>query len=209
MKKNTFYLFLLFVFIIPFGIKAQQSPVDSLLIEIEKTTTDTSKVKLLNELANLLRGRNNEQALDYAQQALILGKEIEYKQGIADVYKTLGIIYFMFGEFDKAYEATNNSKDTYKSINDKKGVAACYVNEGIFKRNLGEIKQSGESYQKALEIYKEIDDKEGIAKTYLNIGNLFKIQGNLKTALDNYLQSLKFFEKVNDKYMVAQLYQTI
>ncbi len=209
MKKNTLYLFFIFVLIIPLGINAQQNPVDSLLNEIDKTNADTSKVNLLNELANILKGRNNEQALDYAEQALILGKEIDYIQGIAAVYKTLGIIYFMFGEVDKAFESTELSREAYKSTDDKKGVAACYVNEGIFKRNFGEIEQSGDSFQKALEIYKEIDDKEGIAKTYLNIGNLFKIQGNLKTALDNYLQSLKFFEEVNDKYMVAQLYQNI
>ena len=86
MKKHTFYLFLLIIFLIPIGINAQQNPVDSLLNEIEKTTTDTSKVKLLNELANLLKGRNNEQAMDYAQQALTLGKEIDFKPGTADVY---------------------------------------------------------------------------------------------------------------------------
>ncbi len=209
MKKNTLYLFFFFIFIIQSGLNAQQNPVDSLLNEIEKTTVDTAKVNLLNELANMLRGRNNEQALDYAQQALTLGKEVDYKKGIADVYKTLGIIYFMFGEFDKAYDASYESRDTYEIIGDKKGVAACYVNIGIFKRNLGEIIESLDSYQKALDIYLEIDDKEGIAKTYLNLGNLFKMQGDFKTTLDYYFKSLKFYEEIDDKRVVAQLYQNI
>ncbi|MCD4794052.1 MAG: tetratricopeptide repeat protein [Bacteroidales bacterium] len=209
MKNNILYLFFFFIFIIQSGLYAQQNPVDSLLNEIKKTTVDTAKVNLLNELANMLRGRNNEQALDYAQQALTLGKEIDYKKGIADVYKTLGIIHFMFGEFDKAYELTKNSRETFESIGDKKGVAACYVNIGIFKRSLGEIIESRDSYQKALDIYLEIDDKEGIAKTYLNLGNLFQMQGDFKTTLDYYFKSLKFYEEVDDKRVVAQLYQNI
>ena len=208
--KNTLIPLILFtLFIFPFRIDAQQNPVDSLKSVLEKTQIDTVKVNTLNELANLLRGRDNEQALKYAQEALSLGNDIDYKKGIADVNKTLGIIHFMFGEIDKAYEATNESRITYESIDDKKGVAACYVNTGIFKRNIGQSKASAENYQKALEIYEEIGDKDGVAKTNLNLGNIFRQQGNFKSALDFYLKSLKFYEEIDDKYNSAQLYQNL
>ena len=68
------------LFIFPFSIDAQQNPVDSLKSVLEKTQIDTVKVNTLNELSNLLRGRDNEQALIYAQEALSLGKEIDFKK---------------------------------------------------------------------------------------------------------------------------------
>jgi len=209
MKKNITILLFSVLFILNFNINAQQNPIDSLKSIVETTKIDTVKVNTLCELANLLRGRDNEQAKIYAEQALTLGQEINYKKGIADVYKTLGIIHFMFGDVENAYKASYNSRDTYESIDDKKGVAACYVNIGIFQRNTGEIKESGKSYRKALEIYEEIDDKAGIAKTNLNLGNIYRQQGNFKNALDYYLKSLKFFGEIDDKYNTAQLYQNI
>lgn len=209
--KKIFYLFLSlsFVLLLPFVVKAQQNPVDSLISEIEKTTIDTSKVKLLNEVSGMLRGRDNEMAMQYALQAIEISKKTDFKTGIADANKTIGIIHFMLGEFEKAYEATNKSKEAYESIDDKKGVAACYVNLGIFKKSLGDITQSTENYKKALAIYKEIGDDEGSGKTYLNLGNLFKVQGNYKNALNNYYKSLKISEKVGNKFQVAQLFQNI
>ncbi len=209
--KKTYYLFISFLLflLLPLGINAQQNPVDSLLSEIEKTTIDTSKVKLLNEVSGMLRGRDNEKAMQYALQAIEISEKTNFKIGIADANKTLGIIHFMTGEFDKAYEATNKSKETYENIEDKKGVAACYVNLGIFRKSLGEITQSTENYKKALSIYEEIGDDEGSAKAYLNLGNLFKVQGNYKSALDNYYKSLAVSEKVGNKFQVAQLFQNI
>jgi len=209
--KKTYFLFLSFslFLLFPFGVNAQQNPIDSLISEIEKTTIDTSKVKLLNEVSGMLRGRDNEKAMQYALQAIEISRKSDFKIGIADANKTIGIIHFMTGEFDKAYEATNISKDAYENIDDKKGVAACFVNLGIFRKSLGEITQSTENYKKALSIYEEIGDDEGSSKAYLNIGNLFKLQGNYKSALDNYYKSLKVSEKVGNKFQVAQLFQNI
>jgi len=210
MKKLLFLFlaFLLFI-LLPVYINAQTNPVDSILTEIEKATIDTSKVKLLNEVSGMLRGRDNEKAMQYSLQAIEISEKSDFIIGRANANKTLGIIYFMTGEFDKAYEATNKSKDDYESIGDNKGVAACYVNLGIFRKSLGEIKKSTENYKNALSIYEEINDNEGSAKAYLNLGNLFKMQGNYKSALDNYYKSLKVSEKVGNKFQVAQLFQNI
>ncbi len=204
-------LFFVIILVINFSLvfTGQQNPVDSLKAVIETTKIDTVKVNALNEIANVLRGRNNEQALQYAEQALVLSKKINYNKGTAEVYKTLGIINFMFGEFEKALEATNNARSSFEEINDKKGIAACYVNIGIFKRNTGEIKESIDNFQKALGFYEEINDKEGIAKTYLNLGNIYRQQGNFKNSIDYYFKSLKFYEEINDRYNAAQLYQNI
>ncbi|MCF6366282.1 MAG: tetratricopeptide repeat protein [Bacteroidales bacterium] len=210
MKKTASILLFFALFIFNFNlISAQQNPVDSLKTVLETTQIDTVKVNTLCELANMMRGRDNEQAKNYAEQALTLSLKIDYKKGTADVYKTLGIIHFMFGDVENAYKASYNSRDTYEIIGDKKGIAACYVNIGIFNRNTGKIKESEESYRKALEIYEEIKDKEGIAKTNLNLGNNFRQQGNFKSALEFYLRSLKFFEEIDDKNNTAQLYQNI
>jgi len=210
MKKTSISFLALLIIILSQSILfSQQNPVDSLISEIEKTAMDTSKVKLLNEVSGMLRGRDNEKAMQYSLQAIEIAEKVDYKEGIADANKTLGIIYFMMGDFDKAYEASNKSKSTYESIDDKNGVAACCVNLGIFNGRQGKITEAKKSYEDALEIYKEIGDDEGSAKIYLNLGNLFKVQGNYKSALDNYYKGLEIFEKVGNKSRVAQIFQNI
>ncbi|NPA44986.1 MAG: tetratricopeptide repeat protein [Chlorobi bacterium] len=205
MKKTLISILLL----IPIFLFSQQNPIDSLITLIDKTTIDTTKVNLLNEAAGMLRGRDNTKAMDLTKQAIEIAEKHNYKKGIADANKTLGIIYFMIGDFDKAYEASNKSKETYESIGDKNGVAACSVNLGIFNGRQGKITEAKKSYEEALAIYKEIGDNEGSAKIYLNLGNLYKVQGNYKRALDNYYKALEIFEKVDNKSRVAQIFQNI
>ncbi len=208
--KKIIASFILFSFLIlAFSLTAQQNPIDSLENALKNENIDSSKVKLYNELSALYRGRDNDKAFQYADSAIKLGEISDYKIGIAEAYKTAGILHFMSGEFDKAYETTNKSKEIYRTINNQNGVAACLVNTGIFNKNLGKIKKSIENYKNALNIYKEIEDKEGIAKTNFNLGNIFNQQGNYKNALDNYFESLKVFEEVDNKFMVAKLYSNI
>ncbi len=204
--KNFLLILSLFFSVTGFS---QNNPIDSLKQAAENSQSDTIKIQIYNELSNLMKGRNNEQAMVYAEKSLLLGKKNNYLKGIAPVYKTIGIINFFKGELDSAFIYFDKSLKTYEELGDKKGVAASYVNIGILKKNIGEIKDAGESYQKALETYREIGDNEGIAKTYLNLGNLFKLQGDMKTALDNYYKSLKFYEEVGNKHSIAQLYQNI
>jgi len=210
MRKFYIYFSVFLFFILsPFVLLSQQNPVDSLLTEIGKATIDTSKVQLLNQVAGMLRGRDNEKAMEYTMEAIKISEKIDYKIGVADANKTLGILYFMVGEFEKANEATIKSKKTFSSIDDQNGVAACCVNIGIFNGRQGKITEAKKSYEDALAIYQEIGDDEGSAKIYLNLGNLFKVQGNYKSALDNYYKGLEIFEKVGNEARVAQIFQNI
>jgi serine phosphatase RsbU (regulator of sigma subunit)/Tfp pilus assembly protein PilF len=209
MKKLSFLLVCIFTLIISNGLQAQQNPVDSLLNKLKTVNTDTAKVNILNQLADILKGRDNDKAEEYSSQALELADKANYQKGIADGLKTKGVIEFMKGDFDTAFESMNKSRETYEKMGDKKGMAACYNNLGIFNRNLGELSASQENFSKALDLFKEIEDKEGIAKTYLNLGNLYKQKGDLNMAMESYLESLKFFEEAKIKNQVAKLYQNI
>lgn len=204
MNKFLFFLFLL----IPV-IGQSQNSVDSLIKVAEKSNIDSVKSQVYNEIANALKGRDNKKAMFYAEKSLSYGEKSSFMKGIANVYKTVGIIYYFKGELDSAFLSFDKSLETFEKLGNKKGVAASYVNIGILKRNVGEIKEAGNNYQKALEIYQEINDNEGIAKIYLNLGNLFKQQGDMKTSLDYYFKSLKFYENIGDKHSSAQLYQNI
>ena len=208
-KGNNLLIIFLLILLSTVSAFSQKNPVDSLISEIEKATVDTSKVQLLNQVSSMLRGRDNEKAMQYTLVAIKLSEKNNYKIGLADANKTLGILYFMTGEFEKANKATLKSKKTYAGIDDRNGVAACCVNIGIFNGRQGKIAEAKKSYEDALAIYKEIGDDDGSAKTYLNIGNLLKVQGNYKGALDNYYNGLEIFENVGNKSRVAQIFQNI
>lgn len=59
-------------------------------------------VDVLLELSYLLRGKQPEVALKYAEEALSLAREINYEGGIADAHMRLGFFASKAGEYDEA-----------------------------------------------------------------------------------------------------------
>ena len=65
--------------------------IDSLEQVIMTTKEDTSKVKLLNDLAYELRNaKEYEKSILYGNQALSLAGKLGYKKGSADAYRNIG-----------------------------------------------------------------------------------------------------------------------
>ncbi len=205
MKKIIILLFIFYVG----SVFSQNSHIDSLLSVLEKTKIDTSKVLLLNEIADFIKISNNEKALEYAKQAINIGKKSDFKRGLAIVYKTTGIIYFFRGDIDNAFENFDLSLNIYQDIGDLNGAAGSYINKGIIYKNIRKTGKAHESFKKALKIYHEIEDKEGTALAYLNIGQLHRKEGNYRGALENLLKSRKLYEETKNKIKIAEVYKTI
>ena len=73
-------------------LSAQPSSVIDSLEQVLKTVPeDTSKVKLLNNIANELRNEKEyEKSILYGNQALSLAGKLGYKKGSADAYRNIG-----------------------------------------------------------------------------------------------------------------------
>ena len=87
--------------------------IDSLVHQLDGTTSDTAKVNLLNKIAADILYVNSERIYDFANQALELSEKINYPNGIANAYNNLGIYYRTKGIYDMSIDYFFNSLNKF------------------------------------------------------------------------------------------------
>ena len=83
----------LIVFVLFSVTSLAQQGLDASFRRLQKTTDDTSRVLLLNEMAGIFSDTSLERSVQYARQALNLANEINYRYGIALSNKNFGEIF--------------------------------------------------------------------------------------------------------------------
>ncbi len=192
---------------------SQVNEIDSLRRLINKSS-DTTKVNYLNELSQKLISINIENALDTSELAIKISKKSNFNNGLAQAYKSKGIIIYYKGQVDSALYYFKNSLEIYKENNDKINTAKMYNNISIIYKSKGDIKSAIEGYQKAIDLLKQTDDKQTLVATYINISNVYRYQGDFKRALSVCFDALKIFDKIENKTSkdsinMAHIYKTI
>jgi len=198
-------------FILIFGVFGQNNPViDSLENILKIAKADTTKVNNLRSICKeYWKISDYENAMRYAESALLLAKALDYKKGIAKSYTTVGYTYEIQINYPEAMENYFSALNTYKEIGDKKGIAWCYHSFGYIYREQGNFPEALENYFVALKTYEEIEDKKNIAFAYFDIGLVYDLQSNYTKALENYFAALKIYKEIGDKSGIAGCYQHI
>src|SRR5580765_466408 len=73
--------------------KRGQERIDSLLAETHSANKDTNKVHLLIDLSFTYNSIDPDAGIKYGQEALDLAKKLNWKKGIADANRALGVNY--------------------------------------------------------------------------------------------------------------------
>lgn len=203
--KKIVLIFLLPFFIvhIAYSGAAQQNSIDSLL-NVLKTSIDTTKVNSLNELSwQYINVGKYEMALKYAEQALEHGQSLSFFKGVAFSYNTIGVAYWYQSNYEKAVENYFKSLKIRVDIGDKKGIASSYGNIGIVLEKQGNYENALNYHLKALKIQEETGDEKLIPNSYNNIGGIYLGLGNYEKAKNYYQKCLKIYEDNENKTGIA------
>lgn len=176
---------------------AQQKLMDSLAKSIQQMPEDTNKVLKTNELSSITMATDPQKAYDIAVEALLLAEKLDYKNGQALSYKTLGNTQYMQGALQEAITYYEKGLLLYEEINNKDGIANCENNLGLIYNEMGNYEKAMRHLIKALKMREETQDKKGIAKCLLNIGNIYLNQENLNEALQYYEKSLTIAKSID------------
>jgi tetratricopeptide (TPR) repeat protein len=160
---------------------------------------DTSRAKLLNDAAFLLRGNNPKLAMQYANLAMELSIKARYNKGKLNSYLVKGIIYKRLGDFEKAMQNYTNALQISDLMGDKLKISSCY-------NNIGSIYQAQKNYTKAilyfnksLEIEQTLGKKDQVSIRLYNIGTIYEAMNKLDTAYNFYNQSLTIEETLDNE----------
>ncbi|MBI9069402.1 MAG: tetratricopeptide repeat protein [Salinivirgaceae bacterium] len=208
---NLRVIFILFFILIISGqaTTAQKVVRDSLLIELNKSNSDTSTIDLLNELSTNLIRSYPDSALVFVKKSEALSKKINDSKRLAESCKLLGNIFYGKDDFDKAENFYQEALNEYIKTNNILGKAKIYNNLGALYRNKGNYTESLKYYQLSLEFREQIGDRQGMGKTYNNIGNLHLIQKNFNIALKYFNKSQQIRKEYNDSLGISGCYVNI
>jgi len=191
------------------GFVLGQQNLDSLINSLQYMDDDTNKVIVLNRVADKLIYADYEKIRRYAEDALLLSEELDYKNGIAKSYNNLGIFYREVGVYDQAIDYFFKSLKIMEEIDNQAGIARSYNLIGIIYYYLTNYDLSLEYYNKALEINKRQNDVKWIAGNYNNVGMIYKEKGEYEKALMCYNRSLKMSQVQNNQNWIANNYGNI
>jgi tetratricopeptide (TPR) repeat protein len=209
--KNCFLFLLLFCFChVKVLAQKPNKAIDSILLVIKTAKEDTNKVISLTVLIWRLRNISDyERAKQYADSALLLADKLNFKQGKAAAYNTLGVINMDKANYPDALKYYFASLKINEEMGNRKGAGNCYNNIGIIHMSQDNYPEALKYHNMSLKIKEEYKDKDGVAASYNNIGSIYKAQGNYPEALKNQLACLKLAEETGNKGYAAVAYQDI
>jgi signal transduction histidine kinase len=199
MKRIIIFLILIFISVVGFS---ENSLIDSLKIEIEKTT-GIEKVKAINRLSKAYWNVEPGKTLEYGNRALKLARELDYRKGEAKAISNMGGGYYYLGDNDTALKYFKESLLIREEIGDKMEIIIALNNLGIVQESLNNYEQALGYYLESLNLEEETGNKNGIAGSLNNIGLVYKNLSNYNKSLEYFRRSLKFYEEIEDKYGIA------
>jgi len=181
----------------------QNSKQDSLQDILKKSTQDTSKVIILEQLCDEFTDENPDKAIQYGEQGLNLAQKINYKSGIAYCLHLLGILNDNNGNYKIALEDFMKSSELYKQLGENIQMAKCFTSIGCIFYSQSNHAEALKFHQKSLKIYSQSGKKKEMAHCYINIGSIYLDQGLYPDAIAFFQKALKISEEIGDKLGMA------
>ncbi len=147
-----------------------------------------------------------EDALKEVGELLKIHEETNNREGMANDYGNMGIVFWKQGDMQKALDYYEKALKIDEDIGNREGVANQLGNMGNVFRIQGDMQKALDHFEKALKIDEEIGNREGMANDYGNMGNVFRIQGDMQKALDHYEKALKIHEEIGNREGMANDY---
>jgi len=181
--------YLVFIYFVLFAIAVHGQ-------QMKVGVRDTAEVILLNKQGFDSRLTNPVQTVRYAKKALAIAQKLNYRSGVGESYRIMGIGNFYLDNSDEAINNYLTSLNTFTQINDLSGQGKVYNNIGNLYRT-NDFDLAYEFYQKSLVIAEKLKDNQLMAPLYLNLGtyNYFK---------KNYNKALTYYNKSYDLYNVLK-----
>lgn len=199
-----FYVFLF----ISLSASGQNVEIDSLSRLYSADLPDTSRIKILNELAFNYVYNNPSIARDDVDIALNLASSIKYEKGMARSYNILGGINWAEGNYAVSLDFYLTSTQYYEKLGDRLGLAKCYNNIGEIYKKLNELDRALDYLLKAKTALEQTFGEDKSLLVYNNIAELYFLKGQLEEAeayFNMVLQREELSTEFKDAYALTGL----
>jgi len=116
------------------------------------------------------------------QKSLDIFERLGHREGMANQYGNLGVLYQVRGELGRAEEMYLSSLQIDTALNRIEGMANQYRNLGVLYMVRGELDRAEDMHLKGLKAEEDLKREENIARQYANLGILYRTRGDLDRA---------------------------
>ena len=153
---------------------------------------------------------NYEKALQFFQHAQIVYERIGDKQGLADTYNNIAIIYSeVLGQRDEAMNYYRRALALAEKTGYKSRVAAILSNMANISAYKRDFKTATDQYERALKLYEELGNVSGQSAIYINLGDAYYEQGDLTGAESYWREALILAEQLGDTFYEATIFHNL
>jgi tetratricopeptide (TPR) repeat protein/two-component sensor histidine kinase len=175
-----------------------QSKIDSLKQVAAAGKPDTNTVNAMKKLGFFLQHDDLPAATRYAEQALALAKELDFKRGVASSYQTLGQCYMYAAQTEKALEnfqqgAIIAQQEGYPTV-----VFAALANAGIAYDLTGDYVNSVKVQLMARKWAETHGTEAQRIDIEFNLGITYCRLGNYDAALERFKDASAYYESQGD-----------
>jgi signal transduction histidine kinase len=170
---------------------------------------DSTRARILNDLAFALRATNAPKAFAYAEQSLALAQRLRLPSLEANAYNTLGTIYRNQRRSDSALVYFLKALAVRERIGDKAGLAQSALSIGNTYFDVPNYAKAREFYEQTLALRRSLNDRIGTARAMDNIAATYLLQGALDRALALRLETLTLWKELGINASIAQEYGDI
>jgi tetratricopeptide (TPR) repeat protein len=206
---------LLIGFVLSLGGQAQvnfifdEHKADS-LEQILSSTSGRHRVDVLNSLSFLLNRHDPAKSANYAKEALILARGLEYQHGEAYSLYNQGVLYYLAAEFSAASEKLFSSLHLYEELQDTAMIYDVYYQLAATVFFSETDKDKGKEYlTEALNLALSSSDHLRIAQMYASFGYVANVHaGDGKTGKQMFENYYRYIEgipvsRIEEALMIA------
>ena len=208
---QSFGIILCLLVFSPYPASSQDSlAIDSISTLLNQNKKeDSTRVKMLNDLAWEYKIHQPDQARALLHQAINLSKKINYKKGEAQAYNNFGVVETISDEYEKAIDWYSKALIIRKNLGLKSGVASLFNNIGNLQDAQGDYFKALKNYSESLLIRQELRDSVKAARAKYNMGTTLYKMGNYPESLDHTFDYLQMVEPLQDQEGIANAHNVI
>jgi len=134
---------------------------------------------------------NNEQAIEYYQQAINHFESRNMPSKLATVYDNLGTFHMELGNNKLALDYMLKAIQINEDINANDDLNRIYINLGIIYKEMDSLTQSRNWYLKSIALAKKQNHEYNLARAYMNLANVEKHAKNFNAAISYHDSSIQ------------------
>jgi signal transduction histidine kinase len=162
----------------------------------------------LNEQAHQSM-RNPPQMKEKADSAILLAKQLMYKEGLGNAYKYKGIYYYFTSDFDSSVYNHRLSQQIFEQLNDSLNTGKAFLNIATTFSATAIYDSTTHNAVIALGYFEKLKDYPGIGRAVNLLGIVNFHQQDFEEALKYFKQYLKNAQATSDSSEIASGYNNI